>query len=335
MKNLKYTIMWFLMFAVILPGCIMALPSLGSGQEVRPDGAIRITYSHGKISCQNPAFSPSGEYILFTRFLNGYNEGPSELVKINIITLEENIVISTEDNDNVNVPGPSWIDKKICWASDRGGNSDEIYIADDNGQNIYQVTNHPENEGYYIEPVFDPVDTNKIIFEYGPSDYDPHHIAIVEIDKGNRVTLLTNDPNYDDRLPSWSFGGKDILFQRANKGKDNWQIYKAKIILAPVPHLEDIVKLSQPYAHNTDNSWYVNDVYVLSSSDYDIQIPNIYAFPIDGRMPSRITNSLECEDGAPSCSPSGKWIAFESHRGGDEEDPSDIWIILAPKELNK
>lgn len=333
-KHLKYGVIGVFIFVILVSGCIVSTPSSGNNQEIRIDGAIRITYSHGGVSCQNPAFSPTGEYILFTRFLNGYNKGPSELVKINIATLKEEILISTEDSDNVNVPGPSWINGIICWSSDRGGESDEIYIANDNGENMYQVTDHPEKDGYYIEPIFNPLNTDKIIFEYVPSDYAPHHIAIVETDKGNRVTVLTNDPNYDDRLPNWSFDGETILFQRADKGGDNWQIYTAKIVFNPVPYLKDVIRIDQSHTHNTDNSWYINNKYILSSSDYNSQVPNIFAFSINGNKSVRITNFSENEDGAPSCSHSGEWIAFESHRGEDEEEPSDIWIIPAPSELN-
>jgi len=39
----------------------------------------------------------------------------------------------------VNVPGLTWIQGKICFASDRTGRSEEIYVADDDGTNIRQI----------------------------------------------------------------------------------------------------------------------------------------------------------------------------------------------------
>src|SRR4030043_1985350 len=62
------------------------------GQQVRLDDAEQLTFSQNGESAQNPAFSPDGKYILFTRFKNGYNEPPSELVKIKVKTNQEAVV---------------------------------------------------------------------------------------------------------------------------------------------------------------------------------------------------------------------------------------------------
>lgn len=195
--------------------CCAVLVLAGSGcvadndpvSEVRNDDAWRLTFSSGGESAQNPTFSPDGNFVLFTRFMDGYNNPPSELVKINIGTGEETVVIAASgDVENINSPGSSWINGRICWSSDMAGGTNEIYTADDNGTGVVQVTDHPESEGYYIEPVFNPVNTDKIVFEYGASDQPPHHIAIVEVDENSRVTLLTSDPDCDDRL---------LVFRRA------------------------------------------------------------------------------------------------------------------------
>jgi len=317
--------------------CCAVLVLAGSGcvadndpvSEVRNDDAWRLTFSSGGESAQNPTFSPDGNFVLFTRFRDGYNNPPSELVKINIGTGEETVVIAASgDVENINSPGSSWINGRICWSSDMAGGTNEIYTADDNGTGVVQVTDHPESEGYYIEPVFNPVNTDKIVFEYGASDQPPHHIAIVEVDENSRVTLLTSDPDCDDRLPDWSSDGRKILFQRADTGSENWQIYTAEINFSSgTPVLENIVKIQQPASADTDNSWYCNDEYILSSTSFSSAMPNIFLMPVDGTDPLRVTSTDTSEDGAPSCSPDGNRIAFETHLGEDEEYPSEIWII--------
>jgi Tol biopolymer transport system component len=51
-------------------------------------------------------------------------------------------------------------------------------------------------------------------------------------------------------------------------------------------------------------------------------------FPLDSSLaPVQKTFNRTYEDGAPSQSHDGKYIAFESHYGDSEEEPSEIWII--------
>ncbi|MBI4441230.1 endo alpha-1,4 polygalactosaminidase [Candidatus Woesearchaeota archaeon] len=303
---------WLLQTFTVIPGF-----------EARADGAVRITNCVG--SCQNPVFSPDAKQLLFTRFRNGYNTGASELVRINLDGTGEMIIVPTTVESNVNVPFGSWVGSKITWASDRAGRAEEIYVADANGANIQKVTTHDEATGSYIEPVFNPRNPSKIVFEFAPPvETNPHKLMLVEVDKNNRITTLTNDAAYDDRLPSWSPDGTKILFQRAHATQDDWKIYTAQIGLEPSPTLSQLTMM-QSTSTETDNSW--AGEYILSSSTAGGTIPTIFAFS-PGKSPMRITNSPK-EDGAPSYSPDGRWVAFESHRT-DENSPSDIWIIPSP-----
>ncbi|MBI4399984.1 PD40 domain-containing protein, partial [Candidatus Micrarchaeota archaeon] len=285
--------------------------------EKRADGAIRITDCYPK-SCQNPVFSPDSKEILLTRFLNGYNRGPSELVRINLRTGEEKIIVKAY-GDAVNVPYGSWIDNKITFSSDING-KEQIFIANGDGSNITQITNDSEND--FIEPVFNPRDTGKILFEVYIPDSGTHHIKLLEVSTSGDV-YLTDDSGYDDRLPSWSPDGKQIAWQRSEIDKDSWSIFVAEIILEPEVKLLNIRNISRGPS-DTDNSWGYAGEYILSSSLGDGKTPNIFTFSLDGKR-TRITKS-EKEDGAPSQSQDKKLIAFESHVN-DEFSSSELWII--------
>ncbi len=309
---------------------VRSRPSRLEAQQLeRSDGAKQLTCSPAGTSAQNPAFSPDGQYVLFTRFLGGYNTPPAELVTVNWRTGEETVIVPAQpDVEHINAPGTAWVDGQICWSSDQAGASNEIFTAHADGTHTTPITHHPEAAGYYIEPVFDPQNSAKIAFEFGPSDDAPHHIALVERDKNNKVTLLTNDPRFDDRLPNWSHDGQRIVFQRTASGEEAWQVWVATVDFSgPAPVLVDAGPIAQPNTANTDNAWYSDDAYILSSTDYRSAVPNIFLLPVQGGEPIRVTRSATHEDGAPTSSPDGHWVAFESHLGEDEEYPSEIWLI--------
>ena len=301
----------------------------------RNDEAVQVTHDLPE-SAQNPVFSPDDSSILYTRFMNGYNSGPSELVKVRIDGSHEQIIVPAAGADNVNVPFGSWIGNKICFSSDRAGEADEIWMVNDDGSGLTQLTSHSEDdEVYYIEPVFNPENTNLIVFEYVRGENDStavHQIALLKIKSGD-IALLTHG-QFDDRLPSWSNDGKKIVFQRKEYGQDEgWSIYIADMDINASEPLSNIRAISPGISDDTDCSWSTDGHYVLSSSNYGgLPVPNVFMFPVDAAsLPVRETFCSLSEDGAPSQSHNGAWIAFESHKGDSEDMSSQIWIIKAAR----
>lgn len=244
------------------------------------------------------------------------------MVKIKTNGSEEKLLVPASDADNVNVPYGSWGGDKICFASDRGGAADEIWIVNDDGNNLKQIAFHEEKDGiYFIEPVFNPKNTGYIAFEYVKGENDKtaiHRIALLNVNTGS-FRLIT-DGTFDDRLPSWSHDGKEILWQRNEYGQDEgWMIFIADIDIDACVPLSDIHSISNGSSDDTDCSWSYDDRYILSSSNYGgIDYPNIIMFPVyKNSEPIRITFSNTNEDGAPSQSHDGKHIAFESHFGDE------------------
>ncbi len=313
---------------------VLALPSRleagDRGRPRRPDGAVRVAACPGAQSCQNPVFSPDGRLLLFTRFRNGYNRGPSELVRVARDGTQERVLIPAEDSDNVNASNGSWVGRRLCWASDRAGGAEEIFAANDDGSGVRRLTSHPAGRGSYVEPVFNPVQPDLILFEHAPPGRRAHRIKLMDSTSGGRPRDLTGG-GPDDRLPSWSPDGRKVLFQRADPGDDRWTIYVAELSTGPEPSLSGLRAVSPDACDATDASWARGGRLILASSDCGgLAAPNILAFAASGTgAPIRITRS-DLEDGAPSSSPDGKWIAFESHVEKSPESRSEIWIIPAP-----
>ena len=327
----------------------------GDGTESSPrtDGATLLFSANSpdtrNASAQNVAFSPDGAIIVFTVFENGYNLGPAGLWVANADGTDAHRLTSPEDQDNVNVPGAAWnaVNNEIVFASDRE-ESDDVWAIHPDGSGLRRITTHV-SPPYWIEPVWSP-DGQWIVFEAdteaATETQQRGTIYKVRTD-GTDLTQLTkrNGEDYDDRLPNWSSDGDRILFQRRLPADevtdgDNWDVY---VIDTNGDGLLNVSNARELF--NTDNSWAPSGAWIASSSAFqesgeELPHPNIIAFFVpdpdsndDVGVPVRITSCDRHEDGAPSVSPDGQWVAFESHRTEDESSPSDLWIIHTPDAL--
>ena len=304
------------------------LPTVMSEQATRSDGAQRLTTPPSGASDQNPAFSPDGRFLAFTRFENGYNIGPAGIFRLDLSGGEIVRLTPEEDQDNVNLPGSAWsaVHDRIVFASDRAESDDLWQIAPD-GTGFTRITTH-HGPPWYIEPSWSP-DGAWIVFEADaarPDDQQQGSIWKVRAD-GTGLTILTDGPaeGVDDRQPNWSPTGERILFQRRDPGSDDWDIYTM------APDGSDLRLVTDQASSDTDASWSPDGRYIVYSSDYgDLPTPNIFVIPAEGGTPIRVTFNGTHEDGAPSWSPDGRFIVFESHPGEDEDTPSSLWRIAVP-----
>ncbi len=292
----------------------------------RPDGATPLTVPPDPASDQNPAFSPAGARLVFTRFTGGYNDGPAALFLLDLnggggVTR----LTPVEDQDNVNLPGAAWngVNDRIVLSSDRQEADDLWRIAPD-GSDFTRITTHTDT-ARYSEPSWSP-DGQWIVFEVSrpgtSQDGRVGQIWLVRND-GRDLTPLT-DGNYDDRQPNWSPTGERILFQRRTLPDGQWDIYTI------APDGSDLRQVTNTDADDTDASWSPGGGCIVYSSDYgELSAANIYIVPAAGGTPTRLTND-STYDGAPSWSPDGRWVAFESATDG-EDTPTALWRIAVPE----
>jgi TolB protein len=317
------------MLARILVVCLtlLAIGGLTAAQAQdngREDGAVRLTTPPGSASDQNPAYSPDGTLMIFTRFAEGYNDGPSEVLLLDYTSGQTAVILSEADTDNVNMPGASWspIAERITFASDRQ-DTDEIWTSTMDGGNPTRVT--VTRGGYASEPTFS-LDGEWIAFEVVntegvPEDEQKGAIWIVQAD-GSAVTQLTGGVEYDDRQPNWSPLEDLILFQRRVPGTDNWDLYTISA------DGQDLRQITTSEGSDTDASWSPDGAWLVYSSDFGgLEFANLFVISAYGGSPIRVTENSSAYDGAPSWSPDFKWIAFES---GPEDEPTSLWAIAAP-----
>jgi len=114
----------------------------------RSDGAITFPIPSAG-SLQNPAWSPGGGELLFTRFINGYNIEPADLRIFNLATGNTRTLVS-DGSGNINLPGSVWnrVTGYLTFSSSRGDH-DEIYAISGDSQagNEWKITDRPGRPG--------------------------------------------------------------------------------------------------------------------------------------------------------------------------------------------
>jgi len=277
-------------------------------------------------SLQNPAWSPDSNSLLFTRFENGYNVEPADLFVVDLSSSNTRVLIS-DGSGNVNLPGSSWnpLLRRIVFSSSREPH-DEIYLVDDFGNpgDEFKITDRADEVAY--EPSLSP-DGEWVVFESHKINVEASGIIVkFKIDGTMPYQNLTN-PKEDNRQPNWSPTGDKILYQHFGDGQ--WDIWTMN------GDGTNHKKITSGLGDKTDASFSPDGQWIVySSNESGLVFANLYITPVSGGNATRLTN-FKGYDGAPSWSPDGNKIAFESFPGDpDESSGTTLWIIDVPADYH-
>ena len=209
---------------------------------------------------------------------------------------------------------------KIAFTSRRGGDTNfQIYVMEDNGSNVRQITHSEFWDGY---PSWFP-NGRQILFERdftrgdGTSANENFKFYVVDVESGKADTFMDNHPT--DKLPVVSPNGRYIAFNSTRSGK--WNIYVQSLKSGRLRQLTD----------NRDGEWtkYLDwspDGTQIAYEHEGIDGDNIWIMDShDGFPKKRLTFSKPPRFfiGAPRWSPSGRYIMYT-----EQERTPDI--ITAP-----
>ncbi len=288
----------------------------------RGDGAYRLDIGV-EGSLQNPAWSPDGAAILFTRFRNGYNREPADLM---IYNLGSGAVrtLASDNSGNVNLPGAAWnaATAKVVFSSSREPH-DEVYIIAANGRpgDEARITNRPHRAAY--EPSFSP-DGRWLVFESHPLGVEGRGVITkfrADGTGGYRALTAAGD---DCRQPNWAPAGGLICYQKLAGGR--WDIW---VMDADGAGRRQVTAGA---GDKTDASFAPDGGRLVYSSDEGgLTFANLFEIATAAGTPTRIT-SYDGYDGAPSWSPDGARVVFESCAAEPDGSPgTTLWVVAAPE----
>lgn len=286
--------------------------------EKRVDHACKLKISL-EGSLQNAAWSPCGDAIVFTRFKGGYNRGPADLVLYNLKSKVTKTLVS-DNSDNINLPGAAWnaLRQQIVFSSSREPH-DEIFVISEAGKSgdEKKITGRKNRVAY--EPSFSP-DGNWVVFESHLLDVEENGIITkYKIDQTGPYHILTGT-NEDCRQPNGSPDGRHIVYQRLDNGQ--WDLWVMDTCG------KNKRQITRGAGDKTDASFSPDSQWIAYSADGPtLKFANLYIIPVSDGDPVQVTH-FDGYDGAPSWSPDGRKIVFESSPG----DPDDsygtlIWLI--------
>ena len=301
-------------------GAHMGEAATAHRQAARADGALLVEIPADG-SLQNPAWSPTGSALLLTRFENGYNAEPADLI---IFERESGAVrvLLSDGSSNVNLPGAAWNAEtgEIVFSSTRGAH-DEIYAIPAAGSSTQrQITRRADRMAY--EPSWSP-DGQWIVFEAHPLETEGHGvITVTQREGGGRYRTLT-PTDADCRQPNWSPAGDWIVFQCLEAGR--WDLWIVR------PDGTERQRLTDGPGDKTDASFSPDGRWIVYSGDAgELEYANLFIVPLTGGEPARLTH-YDGYDGAPAWSPDGRWVAFESAPADPEvAGGTRLWLIPVP-----
>ena len=311
-----------LFFKILLPTIILIFVSACKKNKNdninRNDNAVKLEIDL-EGSLQNPAFSPDGKSIIFTLFKKGYNKPPSDLYLYNIETKKLNALI-VDGSSNVNLPGSAWNDSlnSIVFSSDREPH-DEIYSVPENGTSgdETRITNRIDSVAY--EPTYSP-DGQYIVFESHKLDEEKNGVITKYKRDGSSGYVNLTTIGKDCKQPNWSPKGDKILYQKEENGQ--WDIW--------IMNLDGSgkIKVTNFEGSKTDAVFTQDGEYIVFSFENEnLNLANIYKVIISGGTPERLTN-FDGYDGAPSISPDGTKLIFESSSSDpDRSDGTSLYLL--------
>ena len=208
-----------------------------------------------------------------------------------------------DGHTNVSQPGSTWNARtgRIVFSSTRTDH-DQVFSMASQGKidTLRQLTSSDTHMAY--EPSFSP-DGQSIVFESHLVNEEGNGVIRMKRVGSSQVEDLTSKDE-DSRQPNWSPAGDVIVYQK--KDDDQWNLWIYDV------RSKQHRQLTKGDGDKTDATFSPDGRWVLYSADKsNLKHAALFATSLDGERTYQVTNG-GVYDVAPSWSPDGKTIVFES-----------------------
>ena len=251
------------------------------------------------------------------------NEPPHRLVFYSDRDGDDDIYLMQADGTGVqqltNEPGPDYEpdpspdSKNILFASQRqDGDDSHLYVMGIDGSEVKQLTFGGVAPDRQLDDYGEwSPDGSRIVFQRSmiPEGGKPFADVWLLDPATGEERALTDTAEFWDSTPSWSAGGKAVLFESNRSG--DFELYRMPLQGGGAARLTESTGSDSAAKESPDGK----QIAFVSDRDGDFEV---YVMNADGSDVRQLTSNAE-RDGCPQWSPDGRRLAFYSDRDGDPE----------------